>query len=219
MQINGPFNGYTDLPVAGDMNLDGIDDLGIWVPNRQGSPTANVSEWYFVLSDHIGQTLPHNVFDQYSPTPLGNDLFAQFGDHFSLPIFGNFDPPVSGNSARAQTNSLNRYDVNNDGLVTPLDALIVINRLNAGNQAVPAAASSNYWDVNSDKLITPLDALWVINYLNSHPNTAQGEGESNAIDAVMAAGDQPSSDIVQDDLLGMLAAEAPTKPRVLRSLG
>src|SRR5207247_6469698 len=79
MQINGPFNGYTDLPVAGDMNLDGIDDLGIWVPNRQGSPTANVSEWYFVLSDHIGQTLPHNVLDQYIPTPLRNALFAQFG--------------------------------------------------------------------------------------------------------------------------------------------
>jgi hypothetical protein len=58
-QIFGPINGFTEIPVAGDLNLDGIDDLGIWVANRQGSPTPNISEWYFVVSDHTGQTMPH----------------------------------------------------------------------------------------------------------------------------------------------------------------
>jgi len=29
----------------------------------------------------------------FSPAPLGNDIFASFGDPFSIPIVGNFDPP------------------------------------------------------------------------------------------------------------------------------
>ena len=29
----------------------------------------------------------------FSPVPLGNDLFFQFGDELALPVVGNFDPP------------------------------------------------------------------------------------------------------------------------------
>jgi uncharacterized protein DUF4394/dockerin type I repeat protein len=223
LQVSGPFNGYTDLPVAGDLNLDGIDDLGLWVPNRQGSPTANISEWYFLVSDRIGQTLPHNVFDQYSPTPLGNDVFAQFGDHFSLPIFGNFDPPVVASAGSgSMTNLLNALDVNNDGVVSPIDALLVINQINSGKQTLQAAATSTgpYCDVSGDKSVTPLDALMVINYLNSHPANAGGQGEGEAIDAVLSTGDHSSSDVLQEDLLGILATESATsKPRLLKTFG
>ena len=41
------------------------------------------------------------MFQPYSPEPLGNDLVAQFGDDFSLPLFGNFDPPVDGGRQRS----------------------------------------------------------------------------------------------------------------------
>ena len=74
------------------------------------------------------------VFDQVRPTPLGNDVFAQFGDHFPLPIFGNFDPPVAPRPVSMQ-NRLNRLDVDNNGEVNPSDVLAVINRINSGETA------------------------------------------------------------------------------------
>ena len=78
-------------------------------------------------------------------------------------------------------------DVNADGSVAPLDALLVINEINAfGSHAVmgpaatqpsgegenPAASGGRiYRDTNNDGMISPIDALLVINELN-------GEGES-----------------------------------------
>ncbi len=77
-------------------------------------------------------------------------------------------------------------DVNGDNRVSGLDALIVINNLNAQSVAktsapgamslaVPAAAgtaaNSNYFvDVNGDGVVSPVDALVVINYLLHLPS-------------------------------------------------
>lgn len=68
-------------------------------------------------------------------------------------------------------NLVNNLDVNDDGFITPLDALIVINDLNSlGPRLLPDPIPPEpefYIDVNGDGLVTPLDALIVINYLNS----------------------------------------------------
>lgn len=69
-------------------------------------------------------------------------------------------------------------DASGDGFVSPIDALMVINFLNAGNSsAVPrnAPPNSGFVDVNGDDFVTPIDALIVINHLNN----ANGEGESS----------------------------------------
>ncbi|MBN2217139.1 MAG: hypothetical protein JW719_07165 [Pirellulales bacterium] len=102
------FIGVRERPVAADMNQDGIDDLGLWVPGRSGITPAEIGEWYFMVSDPIegdgafdgtyasdagGAFLPFHV---YTPTPFENDIYARFGDHFALPIVGNFDPPIAG---------------------------------------------------------------------------------------------------------------------------
>ncbi len=56
-------------------------------------------------------------------------------------------------------------DVNSDGTVAPLDALLVINHLNKTTSSeVPIDRPQ--FDVNRDLHVTPLDALIVINYLN-----------------------------------------------------
>jgi hypothetical protein len=73
-----------------------------------------------------------------------------------------------------------RFDVNRDGIATPLDALIVINDLNRnGMRWVPTDTPSyllKALDVSGDQHIDPMDALQVINYLNRQ--TGQGsEGE------------------------------------------
>ncbi|MFL2869336.1 MAG: dockerin type I domain-containing protein [Pirellulaceae bacterium] len=70
-------------------------------------------------------------------------------------------------------------DVNDDGDIVPLDALIVVNDLNANGSRLLAFPSEGdepppYLDVNGDGSITPIDALRIINKLND----AELEGES-----------------------------------------
>ena len=64
-------------------------------------------------------------------------------------------------------NSANPLDVDNNGAVTPLDALAIINYLNkTGAGQLPANFSgAYYYDVNGDGLASPIDALSIINYL------------------------------------------------------
>ena len=63
-------------------------------------------------------------------------------------------------------------DADASGVVTPLDALVVINRINqsiAGNPSgvAPAGSQSAMVDVDADQTVTPLDALVVIDALNT----------------------------------------------------
>ncbi len=92
-------------------------------------------------------------------------------------------------------------DVNADSLISSLDALIIINRLNstgtssvaspsaapqksgfsavptAAVAAAPASAEPNYYvDVNGDGIVSPRDALMVINYLIGLGNQATPSG-------------------------------------------
>ncbi|MEQ1829468.1 MAG: Ig-like domain-containing protein [Pirellula sp.] len=75
-------------------------------------------------------------------------------------------------------NPLAAKDVNGDFTISPLDALVVINRLNTegtgslANKPGPNDHSS-YVDVDGDNSLSPLDALAVINALN----TGEGVGE------------------------------------------
>ncbi len=67
-------------------------------------------------------------------------------------------------------NAVNTRDVDNSGLVAPLDVLIVINQLKRqGTHALPARlieSNAPYCDVNGDGYLSPIDALIVINALN-----------------------------------------------------
>lgn len=120
--INFGFPGVVERPVAADMDGDGIDDVGLWSPEQASQTPGEASEWYFLLSDDFGvyqheddgQELAANnvavgqervigtvntLNHPFSPAPLGQDLFAQFGDVQAIPIVGNFDPPVAGASS------------------------------------------------------------------------------------------------------------------------
>lgn len=75
-------------------------------------------------------------------------------------------------------------DVNNDWLLTPMDALLVINRLNSdGAEVLPVRSNTLdfYYDVNGDKLSSPMDVLLIINQLNQGgsriviPSYSEGE--------------------------------------------
>lgn len=67
-------------------------------------------------------------------------------------------------------NSFNPFDVSDDGLVTPLDALLAIQELNArGPRDLQADGPSEHGmvDVSNDGQLSPLDALMVLNHLNA----------------------------------------------------
>ena len=90
-------------------------------------------------------------------------------------------------------NGVNPGDINDDGQLVPMDALTVINRLNAGEGGdLPSdrehGMQAPFWDASRDNQFSPLDALVVINELNKATQAqAGGEGESweTAVDEFM----------------------------------
>lgn len=81
--------------------------------------------------------------------------------------------------ANGEHNSTRPLDVNNDGHVSAIDALLIINQLNGvGRGSGEGESSSNYFpDTSNDGRVSALDALLVINFLN---NRSRGEGEGEA---------------------------------------
>ena len=81
---------------------------------------------------------------------------------------------------RPWQNEDNAADTNNDGSVTPLDALLVINYLNsAGSGPVPTGDPFPFYDVNGDNFVSPVDVLLVIRELNNRRGNVGGEGEQS----------------------------------------
>jgi uncharacterized repeat protein (TIGR01451 family) len=92
--------------------------------------------------------------------------------------FGEIDPLDSSKRdfvwPPCWTNPHDRYDVNNDGYITPLDALILIREINSMDTlttppGLGEAEASDYpyfVDVNGDGYLTPQDVLNVIRTLN-----------------------------------------------------
>ena len=90
------FDGVVERPVAADLDQDGIDDIGLFVPGRSGVLPSSAAEWFFLVSANRAKTIgkASTLKHAFSPVPLGTDLYYQFGDQFALPIVGNFDPPT-----------------------------------------------------------------------------------------------------------------------------
>lgn len=84
-------------------------------------------------------------------------------------------------SATPLQNNSAMLDVDNDGFISPLDVLNVLNVLNANEDAsVPVVGSPiippPFHDVNGDNYIDPLDAISIIDAINDY-----GSGSSNEV--------------------------------------
>jgi len=138
----------------------------------------------------------------FTPIPFGPDLFASFGDTFSLPIVGNFDPPVVPGASSATeevavttlsaTNPLLPPDVDGNGKVEPVDALHVINFLNRhgiktslGGLQVESNATlvdpTLMLAADADGSITAVDALAIIHAMNRRLAAGRTQGEATPI--------------------------------------
>ncbi|MDA1053079.1 MAG: dockerin type I domain-containing protein [Planctomycetota bacterium] len=187
--INFGFIGTRERPLAADLDQDGIDDIGLWSPDLSGIAPNEGAEWFFLVSNDFTGTNRNpgtvNTLDHpFKPVPFGKDLYMQLGTSFSIPIIGNFDPPATGGvvdlTEEEVTDILNRLDVNQDGHVTPLDALIVINKINKSGPIPAFTGVERLMDVNGDGTISPIDVLNIFNYLAAN-NFIQAEGEGAAV--------------------------------------
>ncbi|HUG70935.1 MAG TPA: dockerin type I domain-containing protein [Pirellulaceae bacterium] len=206
--IDFGFIGVRERPLAADLDQDGIDDIGLWSPDLSGITPNEGAEWFFLVSnDPTGANrIPGtvNTLDHaFKPVPFGKDRYMQFGTSYSIPIIGNFDPPATGGvvdlTEEEVTDILNRLDVNKDGHVTPLDALIIINEINSNGSHPVFTGVERLMDVNGDGTIAPSDVLAIFNYLSAN-SFIQAEGEgvsafSTALAAIPVAAS--SSDFIE----------------------
>ncbi len=119
---------------------------------------------------------------------------------------------------------LSPVDVNDDGSVSPLDVLLIVNELNLrgsydlSSLLVAPNLPPSYFDVSGDAAISPLDALQVINDLNSQgprvlSMTPSAEGEGGTVTASLLPCGQAVSGESREDGGGNVLR----KPTAIRS--
>ena len=74
------------VPVAADMNGDGVTDIGLYVPQSVNPDSSLTSGWYWLVSQGtpaVGtiNTLAH----PFNPSPFSNDLYFSFGNGVDSP--------------------------------------------------------------------------------------------------------------------------------------
>ena len=106
---------------------------------------------------------------------------------------GTLTETISSSSA-VKPATANPLDVNGDGAVTPLDALMIINELdqqNAGATIDPSMLAA--CDVNGDGVLTALDALLVINYLSAGTAAASAAQTGSVVSPQVSTATGPPS--------------------------
>ncbi|MEM8733689.1 MAG: dockerin type I domain-containing protein, partial [Planctomycetota bacterium] len=110
-------------------------------------------------------------------TIVGEDVSVQIFVSANLHTSDNQAILISEDDSWSWTNAKNRYDVNDDGFLSPIDALLIINYLNnASNSELPPLEDRppSFFDVSEDGFASPIDALMVVNRLNSPGGDGEG---------------------------------------------
>jgi hypothetical protein len=153
-------------------------------------------------SDTSSATVPNTVtiprgelFAQFDITVLNNAIYN--GDRTVI-LSGSDNQSVGAAALRIMEddlfwhNPVNGNDVDNDGSVTPLDVLAIVNLLNSDfprNLSLQTPFNPpRYIDTDYDSFLSPLDVLVVVNFLNS---SGSGEGEGEGADTASDLSHEP----------------------------
>ena len=173
-QVSGAF-GISDTPGIIDEfgSIVAVNDPNFLPPGAVAGDPVLLATLYF---DAIA---PGRVDFKTSPpdvSPQRDSLF--FTPDSPIPLnlirFGATSITIGGSAAspegEVRQNGLLPADVNDDGRVTPIDALLIINEISQRRRAEGETAAqrfSKFADVSGDGRITPLDALQVISSITS----------------------------------------------------
>lgn len=218
---------YT-VPSGEQLVVDGRGVFANDVQNLPGTLYAQLREG----PKHGKLTYPHTVPAEgfigafiYTPEPgfIGTDTFTYNLLQATIRIPGEYEwnahpyrwsdiVTVEITVGSPLQNLARPLDVNVDGNVTPLDALAVINILNAGlSGASEGESQSVLGDVSGDGHITPADALAIINHLNAGlGTTSPAASTSDAAEGEASSTDSSSAELL---LLATEAAERSTARR------
>jgi peroxidase len=103
-------------------------------------------------------------FDVEAGLDLGDSIADFVYSNALRPIVSQNSDPWNSPDRRFRHNGFDPEDVNNDGDVNPLDALMLINALNNKDDL---SNPEDFMDVNDDRDQSPLDVLLVINRINA----------------------------------------------------
>jgi hypothetical protein len=116
--------------------------------------------------------------------------FETLGSQHLLSSSPTISPQINFRQRTLWTNYFHHLDANNNGTLEPLDALLIINRLNRQGPAnlslAPGNTDESRVDTNGDGRLTPMDALLVINHLNRTSSARAGEGEGSPFFAFLS---------------------------------
>lgn len=183
-----------DLPWLQDTDTDNNQISDVWDETWENvtyrdvqivDKNGDVTDIYNVTQNNLAETTNFNAL---------RDLFVA---QAASPAASNWQSPIE------------PLDVNRDGLVAPIDALIAINGLNSGD-AGPLAGTSvgpddPLVDVTGDGQLSALDPLFVINHLNRDAPPPQAAlssvvaENSSPVDVVFASYTDSDTDEDDDD--------------------
>jgi hypothetical protein len=148
-----------------------------------GSPLSDQVDLLTVLLHELGHVLGRVDLASDSHSLMAGALSAGVR---RLPDGVTPQSPQRQGAPPLWQNPLNRFDVNLDGAVTPLDALLVINELNLRGPHLLSedanAVMSYAVDVTGDDFVSAMDVLGIINSLNAREAgrlLAEGEAPPN----------------------------------------
>ncbi len=198
------FIGPNERPVAADMNQDGIEDVGLWMPARDGITPRGQAEWYFLISGVTQNDTPPQVPTNLGPTITGTGDPTP-GSYLANPaLYGltsyaggrivadpltpgqnivRFQPVPFGNDQYMQFGDEFALPLvgNFDPPVSPIDVEFTNPRDN--------------FDVNNDGSVNTLDILAIVNYL-----TENGAGPAPSGGFISA----PFCDVTADSIVNTL---------------
>ncbi len=194
---------YVAIAITASSGETATSTVTVNVANRNDAPTGIEISLNTVTERTPGQIIGSVVVvdqdqEYYNYTVsdprfevVGGMLRLKEGESLSKSTDGSLSLSVSASSAAGATvtqrvvvdvkdkppafqNPNEPRDVNGDGKITPLDALLILNHLNRYGPRVilpeskpGAEGESPYmFDVNGDGRVTPIDVLIIINYLN-----------------------------------------------------
>ncbi|HRX79767.1 MAG TPA: Ig-like domain-containing protein, partial [Pirellulaceae bacterium] len=180
------------VPESGSLNVTAA--LGV-LANDVDVDQEPLRAVYVNGSGPVNGSLSLNTNGSFTYVPnaafFGSDSFRYFAQDGAGSASNTVTVTINVTNTRPRRNPANPLDVNADGSLSAIDALLIINEINKnGPHGIPAnsPAVAPYWDTNGDGSVSSIDVLRVVNALNSG-GAAEGE-YSVPVDSLNTASDQ-----------------------------